>query len=171
MPVDIKGQIAKKAIELIREGKTKKLTVKDIVEACNITRQTFYYHFDDVPQLFEWIIRKEKDRLLSYSTDDVEEGIRLFFVSAINVLPYMHRTMQTNYRDEFEHILFFLAPRVSYWHSAGQDQNTDSVSGTVFPVIGCAVSVLAKCEDAESSIRACSGVTADLKRDSWPVSG
>ena len=36
MPVDIKGQIVKKAIELIREGKTKKLTVKDIVEACNI---------------------------------------------------------------------------------------------------------------------------------------
>ncbi len=105
MPLDIKEQIVRKALELLKDGKTRKLTVKDIVEACSITRQTFYYHFDDVPQLFEWIIRKESDRLLSYSPDDVEQGIRLFFVAAINALPYVRKGMQSNYRDEFEHIL------------------------------------------------------------------
>ena len=101
----MKEQIARNALELLRDGNVKKLTVKDIVEKCNITRQTFYYHFDDVPQPFEWIIRKESDRLLSFSSDDVEEGIRLFFASASNALPYIRRCMQTNYRDEFERML------------------------------------------------------------------
>ena len=102
----MKEQIARTALELLEERKTRKLTVKDIVDACNITRQTFYYHFDDIPELFEWIIRKETDRLLSYSSgDDIEGGIRIFLISAVNALPYIRSVMQTNYRDEFEDIL------------------------------------------------------------------
>ena len=32
-----------------------KVTVKDIVEICGVNRQTFYYHFDDVDDLLEWV--------------------------------------------------------------------------------------------------------------------
>ena len=34
---------------LLMQKKVKKLTVKDIVEECGITRQTFYYHFRIYP--------------------------------------------------------------------------------------------------------------------------
>lgn len=106
MPMDMKEQIARTTLELLKNGNLKKITVKDIVEACNITRQSFYYHFDGVPQLFDWIIRKRSDRLLSYSfSDDMEQGLRVFFISAVNALPYIRKGMQTNYRDEFERIL------------------------------------------------------------------
>ena len=34
------------------------ITVKDIVEDCGVTRQTFYYHFTDIYQLVEWEYKK-----------------------------------------------------------------------------------------------------------------
>lgn len=36
-----------------------KITVKDIVEICGVNRQTFYYHFDDVYDLLEWIFEED----------------------------------------------------------------------------------------------------------------
>lgn len=44
MAVDMKETIAEAARKLLMEKKVKKLTVKDIVETCEITRQAFYYH-------------------------------------------------------------------------------------------------------------------------------
>ena len=40
-----------------------KVTVKDIVEICGVNRQTFYYHFDDVDDLLEWVFEQEFDRV------------------------------------------------------------------------------------------------------------
>ena len=52
MPTDMKETIAEAAKRLLMEKHVKKLTVKDIVEECQITRQAFYYHFEDIPDLF-----------------------------------------------------------------------------------------------------------------------
>ena len=49
--MDMKEIIAEAARKLILEKKVKKLTVKDIVEECQITRQAFYYHFEGIPDL------------------------------------------------------------------------------------------------------------------------
>ena len=32
-----------------------KITIIDITNACEINRQTFYYHFKDIYDLLEWI--------------------------------------------------------------------------------------------------------------------
>ena len=32
-----------------------RITVNDLVETCGVSRQTFYYHFDDVYDLLEWV--------------------------------------------------------------------------------------------------------------------
>lgn len=48
--MDMKEVIASAARKLILEKKVKKLTVKDIVEECQITRQAFYYHFEGIPE-------------------------------------------------------------------------------------------------------------------------
>ena len=36
-----------------------KITVREIVSGCGLNRQTFYYHFQDVYELVEWIIKEE----------------------------------------------------------------------------------------------------------------
>ena len=54
MAIDMKKTIAEAASSLLFEKRVKKLTVKDIVEECHITRQAFYYHFEDIPDLIHW---------------------------------------------------------------------------------------------------------------------
>lgn len=46
--------------DLLREKPYNKITVKDIVEKCHVNRNTFYYHYADIPQLLgktfqDWI--------------------------------------------------------------------------------------------------------------------
>ena len=36
-------------LELLNEKPLAKITVKDIVERCGVNRNTFYYHFRDIP--------------------------------------------------------------------------------------------------------------------------
>ena len=64
MPADMKQAIAQAAMGLLMEKGVRKLTVKDIVEECRITRQAFYYHFEDIPELFRWMLEQETDRML-----------------------------------------------------------------------------------------------------------
>ena len=51
-------------IRLLDERPLNKISVKDIVEACGINRNTFYYHFSDMPDLVEAIVRDEADRIM-----------------------------------------------------------------------------------------------------------
>lgn len=44
-------------INLLNKKPVKKITVKEIVEECGVNRNTFYYHFEDIPQLLEEIIK------------------------------------------------------------------------------------------------------------------
>lgn len=107
MAVDMKAAIARAAITLLMEKRVKKLTVKDIVETCNITRQAFYYHFEDVPDLLRWILERSSEELVQHclAQPDLESFLRYFIVFSLNVKPLLHQGMQTNYRDDLEHLL------------------------------------------------------------------
>lgn len=75
------SQLTKKAIietfiKLINERPLDKITVKDIVEECGINRNTFYYHFQDIPSMIEEIMREEVNRTLTSQKQSAswEEG-------------------------------------------------------------------------------------------------
>lgn len=107
MPVDMKETIADAAKRLMFDRNVKKITVKDIVAECQITRQTFYYHFEDIPALIQWELEKNMNRLLQEigTQDDWEKGIKYLFLAAINGSPYLKRGMRSNYREEIERLL------------------------------------------------------------------
>ena len=107
MPVDMKEYISSTARNLVLEKKIKKLTVKDIVEACQITRQTFYYHFEGIPDLIEWSVRQNMERVLEECRKQkgLEEALKYFFVFAINAIPEVKRGIASNYGSEFERVL------------------------------------------------------------------
>lgn len=50
--------------DLLKEKPFNKITVNDIACQCNINRQTFYYHFQDIPDLVEWICIDDVDHLI-----------------------------------------------------------------------------------------------------------
>ena len=58
-----------------------KITVKDLVEICNVNRQTFYYHFDDVYDLLEWVFEEDANRVLPKEVvyEHWQQDVMIFF--------------------------------------------------------------------------------------------
>ena len=107
MAADMKAAIAEAVVRLLTERNVRKLTVKDIVEECHITRQTFYYHFEDIPQLFRWMLEQELQLLAgrAESGEDPKAALRSFFLMAINSMPYVKKGLESNYGGELEELL------------------------------------------------------------------
>ncbi len=104
---NMKEVIAGVTKTLLFKKKVKKLTVKEIVEECNITRQAFYYHFADIPELLKWMLEKDTEKLLEQCLEEKnpESGLFHLFSFAINVQPYIRVSMHSNYGNEIEKLL------------------------------------------------------------------
>jgi len=48
---------------LLAEKPLDQIRVRELTERCGLRRQSFYYHFADVYQLFDWSIRRERSAL------------------------------------------------------------------------------------------------------------
>lgn len=69
LPVNMKEAIAKAFMEISKTKSVDKITVKDLVEACHISRQTFYYHFQDILEVIEWSVEQAFERVLERGTE------------------------------------------------------------------------------------------------------
>ena len=107
MPINMKAAICRSASELLTKKRTKKLTVKDIVEECGITRQTFYYHFQDIPDLICYMMEQGSKELLEncLAQPTLEDKIRYLLSVALNAHPLIQRTISTSYQSELEPLL------------------------------------------------------------------
>ena len=83
-----------------------KITVKDLVEICGVNRQTFYYHFDDVYDLLEWVFEEDANRVLPQEVvyERWREDVKLFFTYlrdnssfALNIYNSQSRTYMLRY--------------------------------------------------------------------------
>lgn len=54
---------------LLRERPLDQLRVRELTEQCGLRRQSFYYHFKDVYDLFAWSVRQERALLLDRLAD------------------------------------------------------------------------------------------------------
>ena len=52
-------------IKLLNEQPLNKISVRSIVEDCGINRNSFYYHFQDIPSLIGEIVKEEIDALVA----------------------------------------------------------------------------------------------------------
>ena len=50
--------------DLLDQKPFSKITVKEIADRCQINRNTFYYHFHDIPELLEFIVKKNADSII-----------------------------------------------------------------------------------------------------------
>lgn len=64
MPNFTKKAIRESFIKLLNERPLNKITVKDIVEDCGVNRNSFYYHYQDLPALLEEIVSDEVKRIV-----------------------------------------------------------------------------------------------------------
>ncbi len=70
-----KNAIVETTVRLSQSRPINKITVRDIVEACGITRNTFYYHFHDIYEVLECAIEIELSNLREAWGSDPHEAL------------------------------------------------------------------------------------------------
>lgn len=83
MCCETKRKIADSLVFVLNEKPLKKVTVKDIMSCENMNRQTFYYHFQDIYGVVEWMFREDFATKLAY---DDGETIEEWVEKAIDVV-------------------------------------------------------------------------------------
>ena len=78
------SDLMKKAIkatflELLEQKPLSQITVKMIVEECGINRNSFYYHYQDLPALIEEIYQEQADAIIeSHPTiESIEDALKV----------------------------------------------------------------------------------------------
>ena len=56
---DTKGRIAEAVEEMMLTKPVSKITIGSIMEQTQMKRQTFYYHYQDIYSVLEWIVECE----------------------------------------------------------------------------------------------------------------
>ncbi|MEF9954734.1 MAG: TetR/AcrR family transcriptional regulator C-terminal domain-containing protein [Clostridium sp.] len=67
---DTKRRLAMALKELLQEKPLKKITIQDIVERSHMTRQSFYYHFQDIYEVLELICQYELIDRIVYKEEE-----------------------------------------------------------------------------------------------------
>lgn len=95
-------------VEILEDRPLSQITVKDIVEKCGINRNSFYYHYQDIPALIEEIVTEEADKIIEEhpAFENLEDG----FMAALdfaekNRRAILHIFKSVN-RDIFEQYLW-----------------------------------------------------------------
>lgn len=99
-----KQAIKSSFMKLLNQQPLSKISVRDIVEDCGINRNSFYYHFQDIPSLIEEIIKEHADRIIEqYPTvNSLRECINIMFRYALeNKKAVLHIYNSAN-RDIYE---------------------------------------------------------------------
>lgn len=102
MPDDRKELIAAAAGRLLLRRDGKKLTVTDIVNECHITRQTFYYHFEDIPDLLLWMMKRNLKRNMQEASmqSTPEESLKYLITLSLSSRSVCGKGMHAGYREE-----------------------------------------------------------------------
>ena len=87
-----------------------KITIRDITEACGISRMTFYYHFKDIYDLVEWVCVEDASRALQgkKTYDTWQEGLAQIFEAVLENKPFVLNAFRCISRDQMERFLFHL---------------------------------------------------------------
>ena len=92
--------------EQLKKKKLSKITINDIASACNISRMTFYYHFQDIYDLTEWTLEEAAGRAIGenrtydswqYGFEDLLEELQGNQTLILNIYRSMDREMIERY--------------------------------------------------------------------------
>ncbi|MBR0412941.1 MAG: TetR family transcriptional regulator [Eubacterium sp.] len=79
-----KDAIVSAFLTLVEREEFDRITVTDLVEMCDISRQTFYYHFDDIDQMLCYAFDKETKQIHSAHVDDIWTSYAEDYVAFFN---------------------------------------------------------------------------------------
>ena len=78
-----KQEIAKTFFLLINDYPLNEITIDRITKACGVNRNTFYYHFNNIADLIEYVVKSIVDQLLTKYPPQID-SVEDCFIAAIN---------------------------------------------------------------------------------------
>ena len=112
MPGDMKVKIADTLNEILKHRELDKITVRELADACHISRQSFYYHFQDIMEVVEWYqdqaLRQSIEKSLAAPT--YKEAIKGVVYETFQHKELILQLMASQRRKEME-LLFLRAVR------------------------------------------------------------
>lgn len=132
-----KDRLADAFIELAAHKSLDKITIKDLVGQCNVSRQSFYYYYQDILEVVEWIVHRKADDLLKecLTAQTSKEALRIFVdfvVDNKSFIPYLlssknrefiERLLTDTLRTFLREMLLYKASEIPI-HFAGADIDT-----------------------------------------------
>ena len=102
-----KQAIKNSFLKLLNDRPLNQVTVKAIVEDCGINRNTFYYHFTDIPSLATEIITERADQIIrQYANPDSPEAC---LNAAVQFMTENRRAVMHMYRSiSHDTVAFYL---------------------------------------------------------------
>ncbi|MGI6211113.1 MAG: TetR/AcrR family transcriptional regulator [Anaerovoracaceae bacterium] len=93
-------------VEMLKEDKLSHITVKKIAERCGISRNSFYYHYANIPVLLESIVQEGIDRIIESIPENasLEERIMTLYRAALDhkrFLMHIHFSGSRDVSDEY----------------------------------------------------------------------
>lgn len=84
------------------------ITVKDVVNACGVNRQTFYYHFHDIYDLLSWIYKTEAlESISDFRTYDTwQQGFYMMFTYVSQNKNFCINTFRSLGREHLDQFLY-----------------------------------------------------------------
>ena len=107
MPENMKAAIARTFAQMAGERSVDKISVKDLVEACHISRQTFYYHFQDMMEVIEWLVRQAAGETLEEGlrSGSAQRALGIFTRSAVAHRGLLQKLMSSKRRAQVERLM------------------------------------------------------------------
>ncbi len=107
MATDVKNQIAETFESFALKSGMDKVTVNSIVTACHISRQAFYYYFQDIIDVARYVMRKRLSitRTLGEEAGDPAKAVKIFSEDLISQFPVISIALNSKFREEMELLL------------------------------------------------------------------
>ena len=103
-----KRALAASLKHLLLQKPLDKITVIDIVDDCEVNRQTFYYHFKDIYDLIEWTCLDEAAKALNgkKTYDTWQQGFLQLFEAVLENKPFILNVYHSVSREQVERYLY-----------------------------------------------------------------
>lgn len=103
---DTKQLIWEQLLRLLEQKKLEDITVKCLADSCEISRQTFYYHFQSTMDVLSWGTKQIVDQGLAESqrAPDLRESIRIFVDRIVQNKNVICKLLESSHRAECERI-------------------------------------------------------------------
>ena len=103
----MKQMISNTMAGLLEHKSVDKITVKELVEACGISRQAFYYHFQDIMDVIEWAMAQALQEAVdvSLAAPTPQEALETVILSLRKNKRMIQHLMSSQRRSEIERLL------------------------------------------------------------------